>query len=212
MQTYSSNLELAGTGGWNGAAGDGDAAAGAGVDELAERLGKVEPPTSSVIPRGQTPVFWERTRGANIVDADGNVYVDLTAGFCVATAGHSNPRIVQAIAKQSETMMHSQGGVNPNRNRVELAEKLSRPGAGRAVGLAYRQHGRGGGGDCAEDGADLYGQAQDHRFSGRVSRQDDGRAVGLFAELLPGAVSEYAGGYDARAVRVSLPVPDALRR
>ena len=93
--------------------------------QLTERLSKVEPPTSSVIPRGQTPVFWERTRGANIVDADSNVYVDLTAGFCVATAGHSNPRIVQAIAKQSETMMHSQGGVNPNRNRVELAEKLS---------------------------------------------------------------------------------------
>ena len=93
--------------------------------QLTERLGKVEPPTSSVIKRGQTPVFWERTRGANIVDVDDNVYVDLTAAFCVATAGHSNPRIVQAIAKQSETMMHSQGGLNPNRNRVELAEKLS---------------------------------------------------------------------------------------
>ena len=93
--------------------------------QLTERLSKVEPPTSSVIPRGQTPVFWERTRGANIVDVDGNVYVDLTAAFCVATAGHSNPRIVQAIAKQSGTMMHSQGGLNPNRHRVELAEKLS---------------------------------------------------------------------------------------
>ena len=93
--------------------------------QLTERLSKVEPPTSSVIKRGQTPVFWERTRGANIVDVDDNVFVDLTAAFCVATAGHSNPRIVQAIAKQSETMMHSQGGLNPNRNRVELAEKLS---------------------------------------------------------------------------------------
>ena len=89
------------------------------------RLGKVEPPNSSVIPRGETPVFWERSRGANIVDVDDNLYVDLTAGFCVATAGHSNPRIVQAIAKQSEKMMHSQGGLNPNRNRVELAEKLA---------------------------------------------------------------------------------------
>ena len=36
--------------------------------QLTERLSKVEPPTSSVIKRGQTPVFWERTRGANIVD------------------------------------------------------------------------------------------------------------------------------------------------
>ena len=93
--------------------------------QLTSRLSEVEPPTSSVIPRGQTPVFWERTRGANIVDVDGNVFVDLTAGFCVATAGHSNPRIVEAIAKQSATMMHSQGGLNPNRNRVELAERLA---------------------------------------------------------------------------------------
>ncbi len=93
--------------------------------QLTERLSRVEPPTSSIIPRGQTPVFWERSRGANIVDADGNVYIDLTAGFCVATAGHSNPRIVQAIAQQAETLMHSQGGINPNRQRVELAEKLS---------------------------------------------------------------------------------------
>ena len=93
--------------------------------QLAGRLTKVEPPTSSVIPRGQTPVFWERTRGANIVDVDGNLYVDLTAGFCVATAGHSNPRIVRAIAEQSERMMHSQGGLNPNETRVELAERLA---------------------------------------------------------------------------------------
>ena len=98
--------------------------------ELTQRLSKVEPPTSSVIPRGQIPVFWDRSRGANIVDADGNVYVDLTAGFCVAMAGHSNPRIVQAIAKQSERMMHSQGGLNPNRHRVELAEKLSQRAPG----------------------------------------------------------------------------------
>ena len=90
--------------------------------ELAGRLSKVEPPTSSVIARGQTPVFWERTRGANIEDVDGNLYIDLTAGFCVATAGHSNPRIVRAIAEQSQRMMHTQGGLNPNQNRVELAE------------------------------------------------------------------------------------------
>ena len=104
--------------------------------QLTKRLSKVEPPTSSVIRRGQTPVFWERSRGANIVDVDGNVYVDLTAAFCVATAGHSNPRIVEAIAQQSQKMMHSQGGLNPNRQRVELAEKL----AARAPGQLAVSH------------------------------------------------------------------------
>jgi 4-aminobutyrate aminotransferase len=92
---------------------------------LAERLSHVEPPTSSLIASGEIPIFWERSRGANVVDADGNVYIDLTAGFCVAVAGHSNPRIVRAISQQAETLLHTQGGLNPNRRRVELSEKLA---------------------------------------------------------------------------------------
>jgi 4-aminobutyrate aminotransferase-like enzyme len=98
---------------------------------MAERLGKVEPPTSSVIARGETPIFWERSRGANIEDADANIYIDLTAGFCVATAGHSNPRIVRAISEQAEKILHSQGGLNPNRRRMQLAEKLAEIARGR---------------------------------------------------------------------------------
>lgn len=93
--------------------------------DLAKRLGEVEAPTSSTISAGDIPVFWEQTRGANIIDADGNVYVDLTSGFCVAVAGHSNPRIVAAIAEQAVRMMHSQGASNPNARRVELAERLA---------------------------------------------------------------------------------------
>lgn len=92
---------------------------------LAERLVQVEAPTSSIIVRGEVPVFWERGRGANLMDVDGNIYVDLTSGFCVALAGHSNPRIVRAISRQSETLLHSQGGLNPNPLHVELAEKLA---------------------------------------------------------------------------------------
>ena len=93
---------------------------------LAERLCQVEPPTSSIIVQGKVPVFWECGRGANVMDVDGNIYVDLTSGFCVALAGHSNPRIVRAISRQADTLLHSQGGLNPNPLRVELAETLAR--------------------------------------------------------------------------------------
>ena len=93
--------------------------------ELAKRLAKHESPAASGVSIGDTPVFWDRTRGATIVDVDGNRYVDLTAGFCVAVAGHSNPRIVAAIAEQAGRMMHSQGVANPNEKRVELVEKLA---------------------------------------------------------------------------------------
>lgn len=93
--------------------------------ELAERLAARESPAASGLSAGDRPVFWDRTRGATIVDVDGNRYVDLTAGFCVAVAGHSNPRIVRAIAEQAARMLHSQGVVNPNEARVTLVEKLA---------------------------------------------------------------------------------------
>jgi 4-aminobutyrate aminotransferase len=92
---------------------------------MAHRLSQHEFPASSIISSGQTPVFWERTAGANIEDVDGNLYVDLTAGFCVAVAGHSNPRISRAIGEQARQMMHNQGGLNPNPQRVLLSEKLA---------------------------------------------------------------------------------------
>jgi 4-aminobutyrate aminotransferase len=93
--------------------------------ELARRLAEHEAPGASGIAIGELPVFWDQTRGAVVVDVDDNRYVDVTAGFCVAVAGHSNPRIVAAIAEQAARMMHSQGVVNPNEPRVRLVEKLA---------------------------------------------------------------------------------------
>jgi 4-aminobutyrate aminotransferase len=92
---------------------------------LAQRLAEHESPAASGVTIGEIPVFWERTRGSVIIDADGNRFIDLTAGFCVAIAGHSNPRIVSAISRQAERMMHSQGVTNPNEMRVLLDEKLA---------------------------------------------------------------------------------------
>lgn len=92
---------------------------------LAERLKTSESPAASGIAAGDSPVFWEQTRGAVVVDADGNRYVDLTAGFTVAVAGHSNPRIAGAIAAQAGKMMHAQGVSNPNELRVQLNERLA---------------------------------------------------------------------------------------
>lgn len=93
--------------------------------ELASRLAEHESPAASGITVDEIPVFWDQTRGATIMDVDGNRYVDLTAGFCVAVAGHSNPRIVSAIAQQAAKMLHSQGVMNPNEPRVKLVEKLA---------------------------------------------------------------------------------------
>jgi 4-aminobutyrate aminotransferase-like enzyme len=79
------------------------------------------------------PVFWESARGATVVDVDGNRYLDLTAAFGVANAGHSNPRVVAAIAEQAARLMHGMGDVHPTAPRARLLERLARTFAGVAV-------------------------------------------------------------------------------
>ena len=77
------------------------------------------------------PVFWESASGATVVDADGNRYLDLTAAFGVANAGHANPRVAAAIAEQSVRLMHGMGDVHPTAVRARLLERLAHmlPGA-----------------------------------------------------------------------------------
>jgi 4-aminobutyrate aminotransferase-like enzyme len=43
-------------------------------------------------PDGSWPIVWERAKGVHVWDADGKKYLDLTAAFGVAAAGHANPR------------------------------------------------------------------------------------------------------------------------
>jgi 4-aminobutyrate aminotransferase len=100
--------------------------------ELTRRLHEVESPNITYASEA-FPVFFERGAGANLVDVDGNVYVDLTAAFGVASTGHSNPSVVKAVAEQAEQLFHGIGDVHPNEVKVALAEKLCAiaPGAGR---------------------------------------------------------------------------------
>jgi len=91
--------------------------------ELTRRLQKVESPNITFA-SDDFPVFFERGAGANLVDVDGNIYVDLTAAFGVASTGHSNPSVVKAVTEQAEQLFHGIGDVHPNEVKVALAEKL----------------------------------------------------------------------------------------
>jgi 4-aminobutyrate aminotransferase-like enzyme len=71
------------------------------------------------------PIFWAEAAGANVRDVDGNIYVDLSAGFGVATAGHSNPAVAAAIAAQAAALPHAMGDVHPAAIKVTLLEKLA---------------------------------------------------------------------------------------
>ena len=79
----------------------------------------------------QDPIVWQRALGANVWDPDGNRFVDLTAGFGVASAGQSNPLVVARVTAQLQTHVHGMGDAFPGRARIELAAALARvlPGA-----------------------------------------------------------------------------------
>ena len=77
-------------------------------------------------PDGSWPMVWERARGAHVWDADGKKYLDLTAAFGVAAAGHANTRVVKAGQKQLARLPHAMGDVHPHPRKAELARELSR--------------------------------------------------------------------------------------
>ncbi|MBV8198478.1 MAG: aspartate aminotransferase family protein [Candidatus Eremiobacteraeota bacterium] len=70
------------------------------------------------------PVVWDRAQGALVTDVDGNRYIDCTSAFGVANAGHSNARVVGAIAAQARELLHAMGDVHPAAMRVRLLERL----------------------------------------------------------------------------------------
>ncbi|HVU26502.1 MAG TPA: aspartate aminotransferase family protein [Verrucomicrobiae bacterium] len=76
-------------------------------------------------PDGSWPIVWERARGVYVWDADGKKYLDLTAAFGVAAAGHANPKVVAAGQKQMAKLLHAMGDVHPHVCKAELAQKLS---------------------------------------------------------------------------------------
>ncbi len=91
---------------------------------LAERLAAVE--SRNITAVGELgPIFWTEAAGANVRDADGNVYIDLTAGFGVSAAGHGNPAVADAAGAQLRRLAHAMGDVHPAEIKVELLERLA---------------------------------------------------------------------------------------
>jgi 4-aminobutyrate aminotransferase / (S)-3-amino-2-methylpropionate transaminase / 5-aminovalerate transaminase len=91
---------------------------------LATALAQVESPAISTLANGDLPIFWQAARGANVLDADGNVYIDTTSAFGVASVGHRNPAVVAAIEAQSRRLLHGMGDYLPPTIRLELATAL----------------------------------------------------------------------------------------
>jgi acetylornithine/succinyldiaminopimelate/putrescine aminotransferase len=84
-------------------------------------------PTLPGVPEGHplpSSILWAEALGANVLDVDGNIYIDLTAGFGVAAVGHRHPRVVEAVRQQAGELLHALGDVHAHPRRVELARLL----------------------------------------------------------------------------------------
>jgi 4-aminobutyrate aminotransferase-like enzyme len=91
---------------------------------LAQRLRAYESRNVTFLAEDFT-VFWESAKDATVVDVDGNHYIDCTAAFGVANAGHCNPRVAAAVADQAARLVHGMGDVHPTEIRLRLLERLA---------------------------------------------------------------------------------------
>jgi 4-aminobutyrate aminotransferase/(S)-3-amino-2-methylpropionate transaminase len=72
----------------------------------------------------QTPIVYREGLGSNVEDVDGNLYVDLSAGFGALLLGHRAPEVAQAVADQGDKLWLALGDVYGSDAKVRLCEEL----------------------------------------------------------------------------------------
>jgi glutamate-1-semialdehyde 2,1-aminomutase len=85
--------------------------------------GGVNSPVRAMKAIGRDPIFIDRAEGAEIVDVDGNRYVDYVCSWGPLIHGHAHPEIVEAVVTAAHRGT-SYGA--PTAGEVELAEEISR--------------------------------------------------------------------------------------
>jgi adenosylmethionine-8-amino-7-oxononanoate aminotransferase len=74
---------------------------------------------------GNQPVIVERAEGRELIDVDGNRYLDAISSLWVTTLGHHVPELDQAARDQLDRVAHSTLLGNGNVATIELAEALA---------------------------------------------------------------------------------------
>ncbi|MCL4435766.1 MAG: aspartate aminotransferase family protein [Thaumarchaeota archaeon] len=89
-----------------------------------EQIGRIEDQHLAAT-YSKLPLTIAKGRAASLWDAQGNEYIDCMGGYGVAIVGHCNPKVVDAIRKQSEKLITCHGSIY-NEARAELLNKLIR--------------------------------------------------------------------------------------
>ena len=70
-------------------------------------------------------IYVTRAENAELWDADGRRFLDLTAGIGVTNTGHRHPKVMQAVRAQAEVFTHTCFHVGPFEGYVRLCERLN---------------------------------------------------------------------------------------
>jgi adenosylmethionine-8-amino-7-oxononanoate aminotransferase len=135
------------------------------------------------------PVIVEAGEGRELIDVDGNRYLDAISSLWVTTLGHRVPELDQAVRDQLDRIAHSTMLGNGNRAVIELAEALA------AVVPVDGPHFL-----FAADGATAVEQALKVAFQHWVNRGVEGRTTflalgGAYHGDTVGALSVGDGGF-----------------
>ncbi len=83
------------------------------------------------------PLVVKKAKGLWIYDVDDNVFLDFTAGIAVNATGHCHPKIVAAIKKQADRLLHMSGTDFYYTPQIALAQKLASLVPGDTVHKVY---------------------------------------------------------------------------
>ncbi|MDW7709358.1 MAG: aspartate aminotransferase family protein [Deferrisomatales bacterium] len=72
-----------------------------------------------------TDLLVRRAEGATVEDASGRRYLDFTSGLATTNTGHNHPRVVEAVRRQAERLLHG-GCIFYHEPLLELCEALAR--------------------------------------------------------------------------------------
>jgi 4-aminobutyrate aminotransferase/(S)-3-amino-2-methylpropionate transaminase len=76
------------------------------------------------VPAGS--IVYQTGVGSNVVDVDGNRYVDLAAGFGALLTGHGHPAVLRVLSIQAARLTQALGDLYPSDAKIALLERLSR--------------------------------------------------------------------------------------
>lgn len=83
------------------------------------------------------PLVVEKAKGLWVHDVDGNIFLDFTAGIAVCATGHCHPRVIKAIKKQADLLLHMSGTDFYYRPQIVLAKKLAHMAPGKGAKKVY---------------------------------------------------------------------------